>query len=66
MVLNQDVFKKDKFGEEKWNKTSSLMWRPLTPVVPTEYTFTVERSLAKLNDSLLGLNFIFREEGEGF
>ena len=24
------------------------------------------RSLAKLNDSLLGLNFIFRQEGEGF
>ena len=66
VVLNQDVFVKHRFGDESWQQSSSLKWRPLTPTVPTEYKFTVMRSLAKLNDSLLGLNFIFRQEGEGF
>ena len=38
----------------------------MTRVVPTEIVYRVKRSIMSLNDSLLGLNFLFREEKPGF
>ena len=38
----------------------------MTRFVPTEIVYRVKRSVMSLNDSLMGLNFLFREEKPGF
>ena len=66
ILVNQDEFVKHKFGEESMNMESYITWKALTPVVPTEFVYSVERSLVKLNDSVLGLHTVIKEEKNGF
>ena len=66
MVINHNEFIKHKFGEEAMQKQSRMLYKNLTPISPTEYIVEIERSYIKLDDSLLGLNFIFRKEEQGF
>ena len=47
-------------------KVSIIQGQTMTPTVPTEYIYTIKRTLIKLNDSVMGLNFLFGEEKSGF
>ena len=66
MLLNKNEFIEHKFGEETMRRESFLHFTKLTPIVPTRFVFTVSRSIMRMNDSLWGLDFIFRREENGF
>ena len=61
-IINDIKFLKHKFGEGAILKESQLQWQILTPRIPTEFIVTVDRTLMKLNDNILGIDFLFREE----
>ena len=43
-----------------------MLYKNLTPISPTEYIVEIDRSYVKLDDSLIGLNFLFRKVEQGF
>lgn len=61
MMINHNEFIKHKFGEYTMQKQSRMLYKNLTPISPTEYVVEIDRSYVKLDDSLLGLNFLFRK-----
>lgn len=66
ILVNENEFVEYKFGEDAMQKQSRLLWKTLTPTVNTQHIIVTERTNIKLDDSLLGLNFLFREEASGF
>ena len=43
MLLNQVQFIHHRFDSERILKESKIRWQPLTPSVPTDFAYTVER-----------------------
>ena len=65
MLVNHNEFIEYEFTEEAMQKESMVIRQSLTPRSPTEYTWTLFRSLVTMNDSLMGLN-IFSSKKDGF